>query len=696
MRCKILHEGPGRMRVHAEKKYMTFEFAEILEEYLNNCPWIYKAKVFERSCNFTLDYCKDKRDEIIKCISDFDFEEEKGKREEEIDVSSRELRHGYEDKMGHHIMRRFASMMFCPIGLRSIITLIRAVPYVKAGIKKISEGKMEVEVLDATSISVSIIMGNFSTASNVMFLLKIGEIMEEWIRKKSVDDLVRAMSLNVDKVWLCGETGEKLVPVNKVKVGSSIVVRNGNVIPLDGVVLQGNATVNQASITGESLPVAKSAGGYIYAGTVVDEGEIIVTVKNVSGEGQYDRIVKMIEESEKLKSDTESKALGLADRLVPYTFGATIFTYLLTRNVTRAVSILMVDFCCALKLSMPIAVLSAIREAKDNNITIKGGKFLEAVDEAETIVFDKTGTLTKACPVVKDIVTFDGFDRDEALRLAACLEEHYPHSMASAVVKAAEDKGLEHEEKHSKVEYVVAHGIVSSIDNKKVLIGSYHFIFEDEDCVIPEGEEEKFNNISDEYSRLFLALGGKLIGVILIEDPLKKEAYDIVNKLHKSGFTRVVMLTGDNKKVASKVAEEIGVDDFKYEVLPADKADFITAEHEMGRKVIMVGDGVNDSPALSAADAGVAINTGAAIAKEVADITIADENLESLIVLKELSKALTERISKNYREILGFNSLLIILGMLGVLSPSVTAALHNASTVFISAGSTTDLLEYKK
>ena len=585
-------------------------------------------------------------------------------------------------------MSRFAF----PISIRRIVTAVKSVPYVIEGIRSLMKGKLAVSVLDAASIMVSMIRRDFDTAGSVIFLLGVGDLMDEWTRKKSVADLASAMALNVDRVWQVTDDGEEtLVGINGIKPGDTIVVRIGNMVPLDGVVIEGVAEINQASITGESLPVHKEPGGYVYAGTVLEEGEIKVNVKKAVGSGQYDRITQMIEESEKLKSTAEENAFRMADRLVPYTFGATALTYLLTRNVTRATSILMVDFCCALKLSIPIAVLSAMREAGQHHISVKGGKFLEKVAEADTIVFDKTGTLTYACPKVKDIVTFDGADKDEMLRLAACLEEHYPHSMANAVVKAAEEKGLVHEEKHSKVEYVVAHGIASSIEGEKVVIGSYHFVFEDEGCVISEDEQDKFENLSDAYSHLYMAIGGRVKAAIMIDDPVKSEAKEVVQKLQALGL-KVVMLTGDSTRVANRVASELGVDEVRSQVLPEDKAAFVEEEHKKGRTCIMIGDGVNDSPALSAADAGIAINSGAAIAREVADIMISEDDLGSLVVLRQLGTELQKRMKGNYRKIVGFNAGLILLGATGVLQPTMTALLHNGSTIAISMKSMTNLL----
>ncbi len=690
MRSKILHESAGRMRVHFYQKHMRIAEADKLEYFLNSLCFVKKATVSERSCNAVIVYDKNCREKLLSELSAFGYE----RTAVEVPANTgRALNHEYEDRMFWHLALRAASKLFLPGAVRNVLTIVKAVPFVAKGVKTLFTEGLKVEVLDATSIGVSVARKNYETAGSVMFLLKVGDIMDEWTYRKSVDELARVMALNVDKVWMISPNGEEvLVGINKISVGDKVIVRTGNIIPLDGLVVSGEAGVNQASMTGEALPVHKEAGGYVYAGTVVDEGELVIEVKKVSGEGQYDRIISMIEESEKLKSETESRAARIADKLVPYSLGATALTFLLTRNVTKATSILMVDFCCALKLSMPIAVLSAMKEAGEHNISVKGGKFLENVAEATTIIFDKTGTITKANPVVKRVIALDGQEADEMLRLAACLEEHYPHSMANAVVKAAEDKGLTHEEKHAKVEYVVAHGIASSIDGKKVVIGSRHFIFDDECCSIPEGEEHVIAGLSDEYSHLYMAIGGVLSGIIEIEDPLKESAVSSIKGLHELGFDKVVMLTGDNKKTAKRIAEMIGADDYCAEVLPADKAAYIKAEHDAGRKVVMVGDGVNDSPALSEADVGIAINTGAAIAREVADITISDEDLKALLTLRKLSAALMRRIGSNYRFIIGFNSMLILLGVAGLMQPQTSALLHNGSTIAIGLKSMTRLL----
>ena len=689
MRCKILHETGSRMRVHLYRKYMTFEEADKVEYFLLSLPYVDEVKVSERTSDAVIVYNGRKRESLIKALSEFSL------TDTEVAVpehTGRELTHDYQDRMFYLIARRVISRLAFPISFRNIITVIKSVPYIIEGLKTLAKGKLKVSVLDATSILVSMLRRDFDTAGSVIFLLSVGDLMDEWTRKKSVADLASAMALNVDKVWqVNGSDEEVLVDINRIKVDDTIVVRTGNMVPLDGIVIDGVAEINQASITGESLPVHKEPGGYVYAGTVLEEGEIKVSVKKTVGSGQYDKIAKMIEESEKLKSVAEENAFRMADKLVPYTFGATALTYLLTRNVTRATSILMVDFCCALKLSIPIAVLSAMREAGQHHISVKGGKFLEKVAEADTIVFDKTGTLTYSCPSVKDVVTFDGSDKDEMLRLAACLEEHYPHSVANAVVKAAAEKGLDHEEKHSKVEYVVAHGIASSIDGEKVIIGSYHFVFEDEGCIVSDDEKEKFENLSDAYSHLYMAIGGRVKAAIMIDDPVKPEAKSVVEKLQSLGL-KVVMLTGDSSRVAKRVARELGVDEVRAQVLPEDKAKYVEEEHKARRTCIMIGDGVNDSPALSAADAGIAINSGAAIAREVADIMISEDDLDSLVILRQLGTELQKRLKGNYRKIVGFNASLIALGAAGILQPTMTALLHNGSTIAISMKSMTNLL----
>lgn len=693
MKCKILHESRGRIRVHLMCNRMTLHDADILEYYMRNIDGVTSVKVYDRTQDAIIIY-KTERKNIIRALAKFSF-----KAKEAIELvpehTSRQLHRDFEDRLIFTTVSHIATKLFLPVPIRTALTLFRSIKYIRKGLKALLSRKLSVSVLDATAVSVSIIQGDFSTASSVMFMLNLGEILEDWTHKKSVADLASTMSLNVDKVWLKTDTCEVLVPIGDIQAGDKIVVRTGNMIPLDGKVVSGEATVNQSSMTGESLPVVKTVGSYVYAGTVAEEGECVICVDKASGSGKYDRIVRMIEESEKLKSVAEDKASSLADKLVPYMLGGTILTYLLTRNVTKAMAVLMVDFSCALKLAMPIAVLSAMRESNDYNISVKGGRFLEAVANANTVVFDKTGTLTYATPKVAEIVTFGNHTENEMLRLAACLEEHYPHSMANAVVDEAKKRGLSHEEYHSEVKYVVAHGISSAVNNKKVIIGSYHFVFEDEGCSIPEGDEEKFHSLSPEYSHLYLCISGELAAVICIYDPLRSEAKDAIAALHKCGISKVVMMTGDNKKTAKAVAKIVGVDEYYAEVLPEDKADFIRSEKAKGRKVIMIGDGVNDSPALSEADAGIAINTGAAIAKEIADITIASENLFEIVTLRKLSEALMARIHRNYRFIVSFNLMLIILGVSGVILPTTSALFHNMSTLGISLKSMTNLLEEK-
>ncbi len=689
MKCKILHTSAGRIRVHLCVNGMTLRQADVLEYYIRNIDGITDVKVYDRTADTVIFFCGSNK-RIIEALAAFSFES--AENEGLVpDHTSRVLNREFEDKLVMKVLLRFASKSFLPAPIRAGMAIIRSVRYISEGLKSLLNGKLSVSVLDATAVTVSLVRGDFSTASSVMFMLGLGELLEDWTHKKSVSDLAGAMSLNVDKVWL--KNGEEtLVSVSDVKEGDRIIVRTGNMIPLDGKVVEGEAAVNQASMTGEALPVRKVCGSYAYAGTVVEEGECVIEVEKVSGGGRYDRIVKMIEESEKLKSTAEDKASRLADRLVPYTLGGTVLTYLLTRNVTKTLAVLMVDFSCALKLSMPIAVLSAMRECNQYNISVKGGKFLEAAAKADTIVFDKTGTLTYAQPKVAKIVTFGNRAENDMLRLAACLEEHYPHSLANAVVEEAKARGLNHEEYHSKVEYVVAHGISSTVENRKVVIGSYHFVFEDENCRIPDGDEQKFADISDEYSHLYLAVSGVLTAVICISDPLRKEAKDAIKALHALGVKNVVMMTGDNEKTAAAVAREVGVDEYHAEVLPEDKAKFIREEKTAGRTVIMIGDGVNDTPALSEADVGIAINTGAAIAKEIADITISSEDLFEIVKLRELTSALTKRIDRNYRFIVGFNFMLIVLGVAGFIQPTTSAMLHNMSTLGISLKSMTNLL----
>ena len=688
MKWNILHESPGRIRVHAMQKRMTMAQADILEYYLKAQEGVIEAKVYDRTGDAVIFY-EGKREGMILALSRFSY---KGNEGLVPSQTGRALNREYEDKLVLTVVDRVISTLFYPIPLKRVITGVKAIPYLFKGLQTLFQRKIEVSLLDAVAISASILTGDYDTASSVMFLLSVGEILEEWTHKKSVDDLARTMSLNVDKVWTLVQGEEVLLPLNEVEVGQEIIVRTGNMIPLDGKVSFGEAMVNQASMTGESIPVRKKVGSSAYAGTVVEEGECRIRVEKLAGSGRYDRIVKMIEESEKLKSATEDKASHLADKLVPYSLGGAALTYLLTRNVTKALAFLMVDFSCALKLSMPVAVLSAMREAGKHKISVKGGKFMEAISEANTIVFDKTGTLTYAKPKVEDIITFNNADENEMLRMAACLEEHYPHSMANAVVAEAEARDLHHAERHSKVEYVVAHGISSIYEGKHVLIGSYHFIFEDEHCSVPKGEEEKLANIPPEHSALYLAVDGELTTVILISDPLRKEAVGVIQDLKALGIDKVVMMTGDNKKTAHAVARMVGVDEFHAEVLPEDKASFIKEEHRLGRKVIMVGDGINDSPALSEADAGIAISAGAAIAKEVADITIQEGDLYELVILKKLSNRLMKRIHSNYNFIIGFNAMLIAFGLAGIMTPSNSALFHNISTIATGLKSMTPLI----
>ena len=692
MRARILHESRGRMRVHMAIGTMTVAQADTFELYLIGHSFVRDVKVYERTADAVIFYDRkeaDARSRVIRMLSEFDPDT----CEKEAPAHSpRALQHEYTDRIAFQIARFVCEKLFLPAWIRDILTAIRAVPYIYEGIKSLAKLRLEVPVLDASSISASIAKGDYNTASAVMFMLGIGDTMDEWTHKKSINDLAGIMALDVEKAWvLSGDGQEILVPVGEIQAKDTIIIRTGNMIPLDGIVKKGDAMVNQSSLTGEGIPVHKSDGGFVYAGTVIEEGELFVEVSSESGNGRYDRIVKMIEDSERLKSEAETKASNLADRLVPWTFAATALTWLFTRDMTRATSILMVDFCCALKLSMPVAVLSAMREAGKYHISVKGGKFLEEFSRADTIIFDKTGTLTYARPTVKDVVPFGDNDKREMLRLAACLEEHYPHSIANAVVEEAKKQGLDHEEHHTKVDYVVAHGIASSIDGEKVCIGSRHFIFDDESCTIPEGEEEKYNTLPEEYSHLYLSIGGRLCAVILIEDPVKAEAKEVVSKLHDAGFEKIVMMTGDSERTAKVVCEATGIDEFMAEVLPEDKASFISQEHAKGRKCIMIGDGVNDSPALSEADVGVAMNSGAAIAREIADITFTSDDLMALVTLRKLSEALMGRIKRNYRFIVSFNSFLIFMGMMGVF-PSTTALLHNASTIGIGLNSMTDLI----
>lgn len=693
MKFTIKHESRGRMRVHMEQYRMTYEQADTLLYVIHNHRNVTFVKVYDRTADAVIEYVGD-REQIIELLRHFHYESA-NVPQTVIKTSGRELNNSYQEKLIGSVVWHYSKKLLLPWPIRTALTIGRSVKYIGIGLKCLLKRKIEVPVLDATAITVSLVTKDFSTASSIMFLLGIGELLEEWTHKKSVDDLARSMSLNVSKVWLkTPENQEILVESSKIEKGDKVVVHMGNVIPFDGEVLDGDAMVNQASLTGESVPVQRTVGNSVFAGTVVEEGEITIRVKEVEGNNRFDQIVTMIEESEKLKSELEGKAEHYADKLVPWTLGATGLTYLLTRNVTKAMSILMVDFCCALKLAMPISVLSAIREASLYNVTVKGGKFLEAVAEADTIVFDKTGTLTKAHPTVVDVVNFnDEYSSDDMLRVAACLEEHFPHSMAKAVVDAASKKGLSHEEMHTKVEYIVAHGIATSINGKRTVIGSYHFVFEDEKCVVPEGKKPLFESLPLYYSHLYLAIEGKLSAVICIEDPLRDEAAAVVTSLKKAGISKVVMMTGDSERTASVIAKKVGVDEYYAEVLPEDKAAFVEKEKAKGRKVIMIGDGINDSPALSAANVGIAISDGAEIAREIADITVGSDDLYQIVTLKYISNALMKRIKSNYRKIVGFNSGLIALGVAGVLPPTTTALLHNGSTILISVNSMKNLLE---
>ena len=694
MKCTILHEGKGRMRVHVEKVRMTLHRADVLEAYLNHNDAIVHAAVYERTGDVVITYTG-RRSAAIAVLAGYKFDVA------EYDAlvtsaDSRRLNREYQDKMFDLVAGRCLRKLFLPAPLDAAYTAFRSIHFLWKGVRCVLSRRLEVEVLDALSIGVSLLRGDFGTAGSVMFLLNLGSLLEEWTRKKSLDDLARSMALNVDKVWVRSQGTEVLVPLTKVRSGDEVVVRSGNMIPLDGTVLEGEAMVNQAALTGESMPVRKAEGSTLYAGTVVEEGECVFIAKAEGGSNRYDKIVAMIEESEKLKSSTENRALVLADKLVPWCLGATVVTYLLTRNATRAISCLMVDFSCALKLSMPLAVLSAMRECGSYHITVKGGKYLEALAKADTIVFDKTGTLTHATPTVVDVVPFGGRNADDVLRIAACLEEHYPHSMANAVVQAAASKGISHEEMHSEVQYVVAHGIASSVGGEKVVIGSQHFVFEDEGCYIPTSESDKFDALPPQYSHLYLAIGGELAGVICIADPLRKEAADVLKALRGLGIRKAVMMTGDNDRTASVIAKQVGVDAYYAEVLPEDKARFVEQEKAAGHTVIMLGDGINDSPALSAADVGIAISDGAAIAREIADVTVAADSLNELVVLKRIANGLQKRTHANYRFIMGFNGTLIVLGAMGILQPATSALLHNASTLGVSLKSMTNLLdEYK-
>ena len=693
MKFKVLHNMRGRMRIHVMTNEMTDLQADKLEYDLAAQDMILTAKVYERTGDVVITYTGERQ--ILLSYLQTYYYSRKVEEDETLVRSGRAMNRKYWDKLVNRVVLRMGSKFFVPAPIRTGLVLVKSLSYIKKALSWVGRRKIEVPLLDGIAITTSIVRGDYGTAGSVMFLLDLGEIMEEWTHKKSVDDLAKKMSLNVSKVWLNVDGKEVLTDVSKIETGDCVTVHMGNVIPLDGVIKEGEGMVNQASLTGEAIPVAKKPGGYVYAGTVLEEGELLIEVKENSGTTKYEKIVAMIEETEKLKSTVESRAEHLADRLVPYTLAGTGLVYLLTRNVTKALSVLMVDFSCALKLSMPISVLSAMREAQSHGITVKGGKFLEAMAEADTIVFDKTGTITKAQPVVSDVISFCDEEPDELLKIAACLEEHFPHSMAKAVVRAAMDKGLVHEENHSKVEYIVAHGISSRIQDKKVIIGSYHFVFEDEQCVIPQGKEELFESLSGECSHLYLAIDGVLVAVIAITDPIREEAPQVVSMLRKCGFSKIVMMTGDSERTAEVVAAKVGVDEYYSEVLPEDKASYVEKEHQAGRKVIMIGDGVNDSPALSAADVGIAICDGAEMAREIADITIAGDNLEELVTLKRLSNALVKRIHGNYRQIVGFNTGLILCGIGGVMQPATSALLHNTSTLAISVKSMKDLLSEK-
>ena len=694
MKFTIQHEIKGRIRFHLARTQLSERQADVLQYYLAAIPGVESAKVYERTADAVIVY-KGDRGEILGNVSRFTFVDQK-LQEIVPKNSGRALNNEYKEKLIGRVLMRTVMKTFMPAPLGNIYTAYHSIRYLVKGIKCLWRRKLEVEVLDATAITVSMLRRDFATAGSVMFLLGIGELLEEWTHKKSVGDLARSMSLHVSKVWQNINGTEILVPINKIKTGDLVTVHMGNVIPLDGEVVSGDAMVNQASMTGESIPVHKEIGMYVYAGTAIEEGSITFCVKKTAGDTRFERIVNMIEDSEQLKSAAEGKAANLADALVPYSLGGTALTWLLTRNTTRALSILMVDFSCALKLAMPLSVLSAMREASANHVTVKGGKFLEAMAEADTIVFDKTGTLTKAEPKLAKLVNFNGKTDEELLKIAACLEEHFPHSMANAVVSAAKEQGLEHQEMHSRVEYIVAHGIASYIGEERVIIGSHHFVFEDEKCTIPAGKEELFENLPNEYSHLYLAIGGQLAAVLLIEDPLRPEAVDVIRQLHGLGISKIVMMTGDSERTARAVAARVGVDEYYAEVLPEDKASFVEAEKKMGHKVIMIGDGINDSPALSAANVGIAISEGAEIAREIADITISEDSLHQLVTLRAISQALMKRINGNYRFVIGFNLGLIILGVLGVIAPATSALLHNSSTLAISLKSMTNLLDEKQ
>lgn len=690
MRFKIEHEIRGRVRLHICQKRMTCRQADQLEYFLTNLEGVTTAKVVERNQDAVISFWGS-REEILKAVQGFSYEKAEAP-ESYLQNSGREMNGEYWEKMVNHVVLHYGKKIFLPLPIRTFLTTLKSVKYIWEGVRTLAKCRIEVPVLDAAAIGVSILRSDFSTASSVMFLLGFGEILEDWTHKKSVDDLARSMSLNVSKVWLVTDDTEVRVGTDMIKPGDRVRIHMGTIIPFDGIVTDGEATVNEASLTGESMPVAKHTESYVYAGTVLEEGELTIRVKETSGSTKFEKIVTMIEETEKLKSAVESKAEHLADRLVPYTLAGTALTYAITRNVTKALSILMVDFSCALKLAMPISVLAAIREANAHHITVKGGKFMEAVAEADTIVFDKTGTLTKAQPTVVDVVSFNGDSKEDLLRLAACMEEHFPHSVAKAVMDAAKEHGLTHEEMHSKVEYIVAHGISTTVNGRKAIIGSHHFVFEDEKCAIPTGKEEIFKNLPEEYSHLYLGIEGELAAVICIEDPLRPEAPEVITALRQAGFTQIVMMTGDSDHTAKAIAAKVGVDKYYSEVLPEDKAKFVEEAKAQGRKVLMVGDGINDSPALSAADVGIAISDGAELAREIADITIGADDLSVMVTLKEISNGLMEKIHRNYRRIVGINGSLIALGVTGVIQPTMSALLHNTSTLLIGMDSMKSVL----
>ncbi len=695
MKCIVLHESSRKMRIRMPQLRMSLDQADIVEYYLRNLDVVRDVHVYDRTMDVIITFAesvKKGKGAVIEALRTFDYNDEdiKALVPEE---TGRKMNREFEEKFVGKLCGRLFNKIFLPPVIREAVCIVKSIPYIFKGIKCLVKSGLQVEVLDATAITASIIRCDYDTASSVMFLLTIGEMLEDWTRKKSLCDLAKSMCLDVDKVWIRTPGGDVQMDIGKVELGDHVVVRNSDIIPLDGVVVEGEMTVNQSAMTGESEPVVKNTGGYVYAGTVVEEGECIIEVRKTSGHGKYDQIVRMIEESERLKSGAETKAYSLADRLVPYSFAGSLITYLLTRNVNKAMSFMMVDYSCAMKLSMPLAVLSAMRQARENKISVKGGKFMEAVAEADTIVFDKTGTLTHAIPKLMDVVTFEGRNKDEMLRIAACLEEHYPHSVANAIVKGAMDKNLSHEELHSKVKYIVAHGVSSTIDDEKIVIGSYHFVIEDEGCVIPEDEAWKLDEINPEYSRIFMGIGGRLTAVLCISDPVRDDAAYIIDQLHKLGIRKICMMTGDNKKTAQAVAAKLNLDEFYAEVLPEDKARFVREQREAGRKVIMIGDGVNDTPALSEADVGIAIADGAAIAREIADITIASDDLKELVTLRKLSAGLMNRIHNNYKFILTFNTALIGLGVAGILPPAASAVLHNGSTLIAGLKSMTDIKE---